>query len=96
MNTPIVGPTGDEPMEVRFVLDEIFDAGLIDRIKQRANGKSTNQSAKFLFRHWFESEQYQFLPSIRQRTDEYSSDSRQNLGESDDQLPDLSQIDEEW
>lgn len=56
-------------MEIRFVLDEQFDADLIARIQGKSNGSGHNLAARFLMRHWYESEITGFSPPERQGGD---------------------------
>lgn len=67
---PIVGQIGQRlgakmSVEFRFKLDERSDAALLSRIKERANGASENNAARFLLRYWFETER-QNLPQLGQ------------------------------
>ncbi len=60
--------------DIRFKLDEKFDAGLIGRILQKANGSNHNLAAKFLMRHWREIEIGGILTPERQHDDAQASD----------------------
>lgn len=61
-------------MEIRFKLDGNFDAALIARIRDKANGAGENTAARFLLRHWFENEVQQGSPQVRQYDDAVVSD----------------------
>ena len=49
-------------MEFRFKLDPLSDAGLIDRIINKANGGRKNNAVRYLLRHWYENEKAQVSP----------------------------------
>lgn len=66
-------------MEIRFVLNEQFDAGLIARIQEKSNGCAHNLTARFLMRHWYENEINGFSPSQRQQSDAGTSDTDDDL-----------------
>jgi hypothetical protein len=79
-------------MEIRFTLDNHFDAALISRIKEKANGSATNLAARFLMRHWYEIEKREILPSERQHANATGADSGGVVSVEDA----LSGMEEEW
>jgi hypothetical protein len=75
--------------QIRFGLDEYFDADLIARIEQKANGGSANDAARFLLRFWFEQEQRQNSPPERQNTAVERVDNDKDISEEEINLSGL-------
>lgn len=84
-------------MQVRFDLDEKFDARLINRIKGRANGGSLNKAARFLMRYWLENENLPVLTANCHAVDILGSVACQDQTDTKDQLTNaLTNIDDAW
>jgi hypothetical protein len=54
-------------MKIKFTLNAQMDAGLIKKIKKKANGGSINEAAKFWLRFWHEQEKVLIGPLSGQK-----------------------------
>lgn len=75
--------------QYRFGLCLNLDAKLIERIKQKANGGSQNETVRFLLRFWFEQEQRQDVTLERQNMATERIDNDDDVINQDDDLSGL-------